>query len=114
MIKIFKKIGFFFAKKIHLSKIKVLLTIPLILAIIASITLEIDFEKYFLKFSKDSSPYGEFLTLCILIVILIIIDLIHDRSESNKKGRKMEIDAKVLADPNISEELKEKFLSKYE
>jgi len=112
MVGVLKKIGLYFAKKIHLSKLKVLLSIPILFTVLASFLFEFDWQNNKISFSKDSHTYNEFLTVLILIVILIVIDLIYELIDNKRKERAEIREIELLSNPKVSDSIKESYLNR--
>ena len=114
MINILKKIGLYFAKEIHLSKFKLLITIPILIAVLSSFTFDINWETSSLNYSKDHQDYSEFITLIIFIVTLVIIDVVYVIINNNYKSKRRERRIRILENPNLTDSLKEIFLNQDE
>ena len=110
MINFFKSIAFYFSKKIHLTKLKVLLCIPILIASLTSFILTIDLEEGKVHFSDMVKNQNEFYALLLFLILLFIIDLIYEfvTNKSADKRRKDVIE--VLKDQTISEDLKKTYL----
>lgn len=114
MIAIFKKIGLYFAKKIHLSKFKVLLSLPILFAVITSFTIKLDWNNKIANYNRDAQTYNEFITIIILLVILVLIDLIYEFLNNRYKERRRKQRISILMNSEISDRLKELYLEKDE
>ena len=112
MVGFLKKIALYFAKKIHLSKLKVLLSIPILFTVLASFLFEIDWSNKKFSISKDSHTFKEFITVLILLLILILIDLIYELIEGKRKEREDNREIELLSNPNVSDRIKESYLNR--
>ena len=108
MIRLLKKIALFFIRNVHLSKFKLLISIPVLLALITSITIDVTSNSF--KFSKDSESFKELLAILIFLIILVIIDLVYDllnKKENTSRRRDL---ITILKDDSILDEIKDKYL----
>ncbi len=112
MVGFLKKIALYFARKIHLSKLKVILSIPILLTVLASFLFEIDWNNKKFSVSKDSHTYKEFITVLILLLLLILIDVTYEFIEGKRKEREDIREIELLSNPNVSDSIKESYLKR--
>jgi len=88
------KIATFFSKKVHLSKLKLLIILPVIISILMSAEIKLNFKNWEFEYLRDSNSVFEMIALFVFLFSMIAYDTFHNWIESQielKQERQLNI-----------------------
>ena len=115
MKELLTKISLFFATKLSFSKLKVYITIPLAIYYIISFSIEIkiNLTEFTFKMTDGADSFNNlFLYLLIFLIILLWLDMISNKFDSDKNERSEQRAKEVLENDKLPNALKRKWLDR--